>query len=305
MLGVQRNNYYPCTRCNTLGSKISGGSTIDGHRWEPSRHETRVRGGEILGVGGASSCVAPERAKGEAREERCRKRRRRRRRREIYASWRGGRDRGIVWWQNARRPLERIESPRGRLKVAAGRTRAFGHAHHASALALRANTMCVYTRYCNTDTTGERLGLAARAHARCSVGRGRVCVCGQCCARPAQRRNSALLWRRYYVIAFVARKNRASSIRVPENIRKGMEHPRFFFSIPRERENSIMNDMQMPRVFFFFFTRSESSVFAWIFRENVLLTKKQTKIDPNPPALVIRVSFRDRANSIATAYAEQ
>lgn len=137
----------------------------------------------------------------------------RERRREIYASRRRGGDRGHSWWQNARWSVEGPGGPRGRLKVAAGPHARYNYAHTQHTRILR--THAVHVRRCTTRACAQKRtrALQRRSRAYVNVCACVVCMCHACgqCAHVRQRRNSALLWRRYYVIAFVRRKNKASS----------------------------------------------------------------------------------------------
>lgn len=108
-----------------------------------------------------------------------------------------------AWWQNARWSVKGERVQEGGSRSQRGRTRA--SAIHARVFPRRARTQCTYvvaTRACaRTRALQRRSRARVRAYA----------ACGQCArARGRQRRNSALLWRQYYVIAFMRWKNRAS-----------------------------------------------------------------------------------------------
>lgn len=115
---------------------------------------------------------------------------------------------GIAWWQNARWSLEGPGGPRGRLKVATGPHARTQHTHIP-------RTHTVYIRRCTKRACAQTRWKRTRALQRRSRA---LCVCACACVR--QRRNSALLWRRYYVIAFVRRKNRAFSLSLNRISRK-------------------------------------------------------------------------------------
>lgn len=102
-------------------------------------------------------------------------------------------------------------SPRGRTRASATHTYTHMHAYPKRC----ARTQCTYVAAIRACAR-----LRARALQRRSRARVRAFACGNVCARVCQRRNSALLWRRYYVIAFVRRKNRALVLldRVLKNI---------------------------------------------------------------------------------------
>jgi len=154
---------------------------------------------------GSETAQTAERERRRGRRRCWRRKRRRwnaRRKGEIYASQREGGDRGIAWWQNARGSAEgERKGPRGRLKVAAG-PHARLHTRIRARARPRAYARGIYTRCCNASVCTAALE-AHGARARCSID------CERARARGQQPGNSAaLLWRRYYVIAFVRRKNR-------------------------------------------------------------------------------------------------
>lgn len=192
-----------------LGSKIGGSCTIDG---AIARKHAKAKTEGNLGVGGASRIAwSRNRAEGDANG----------------GGTGGGRERGGTPKEGGGRRYTHRSDKVGiaRHRVVAKRTRvgaegkrkrsereAQGRCGAARAPPPHVHTrararMCARARaYIHTMLQHRRLhsGRLGSARARCSIdcecARVCTCMCGQCARGCQRRRNSPLLWRRYYVI---------------------------------------------------------------------------------------------------------